>query len=599
MVLGASVALLLAASFWRCRIDAASVERPLAAPAAINKAAAVTPAADTSWYGTTHHGPEFVSVRDFGARGDNVTDDTVAIQKAINWGRLQTPVAKHPPTLGGRPYAPARRAIVYLPPGRYVVADTLVLPYFTQLRGSTVEPPTLVLRASSQGFAGPALKPIIATAGGSNQSTPWWRDGFHANDMFYLEIQSLAIEVGPSNDGAVGIFWNVAQQTSLRDITIRDAAVGIDVSVTDGYVTPQHSSAGVGGGGTIEDITIVGGRVGMRLAGSQFAMRGLHFKGQNETAMHTNSAVWTFGFATVDASDTPALLTVDGHTGNNQLNNIVLLDVTLANITGPSAIVLPADGIPLLLENLSYTGTAEPPAATVTAGASVWLNASRSVGRWAGWAGQNQNGTLANGIVVGSELLTSSRISLPSQRVQALPSRPRPWFDELQRTEICNAVTDCDAKGNNRTDDTAKLQACVRRCTAVFLPSGVYMISDTLLLRHNSVLVGEALSQIFLGSGSAGFGDPTVPKPVVDTPDDVGGSVRVTEITIQTGGGNRGAVLLRWRVGPASGLWDVHLNISSNVSDKRSVQRFDLTLSVLHACSGKRVCDSLICWTLR
>jgi hypothetical protein len=201
--------------------------------------------------------------------------------------------------------------------------------------------------------------------------------------------------------------------------------------------------------------------------------------------------------------------------------------------------------------------------------------------------------------VVGSELLTSSRISLPSQRVQALPSRPRPWFDELQRTEICNAVTDCDAKGNNRTDDTAKLQACVRRCTAVFLPSGVYMISDTLLLRHNSVLVGEALSQIFLGSGSAGFGDPTVPKPVVDTPDDVGGSVRVTEITIQTGGGNRGAVLLRWRVGPASGLWDVHLNISSNVSDKRSVQRFDLTLSVLHACSGKRVCDSLICWTLR
>jgi hypothetical protein len=62
-----------------------------------------------------------------------------------------------------------------------------------------------------------------------------------------------------------------------------------------------------------------------------------------------------------------------------------------------------------------------------------------------------------------------------------------------------------------------------------------------------------------------GFGDPAVPKSVLDTPDDEGGSVQLTEITVRAGNGNRGAVLLRWRVGPASGLWDVHLNISSNV----------------------------------
>ena len=89
------------------------------------------------------------------------------------------------------------------------------------------------------------------------------------------------------------------------------------------------------------------------------------------------------------------------------------------------------------------------------------------------------------------------------------------------------------------------------------------------------MLVGEALSQIFLASRSAGFGDPAAPKPVLDTPDDAGGSVRVTEVAVQAGGGNSGAVLLRWRVGPASGLWDVHLNISSNV-------RASLVLPWLH-----------------
>jgi hypothetical protein len=39
----------------------------------------------------------------------------------------------------------------------------------------------------------------------------------------------------------------------------------------------------------------------------------------------------------------------------------------------------------------------------------------------------------------------------------------------------------------------------------------------------------------------------------------------MADISIQAGWGNSGAVLLRWRVGFDSGLWDVHVNISHNV----------------------------------
>ena len=59
---------------------------------------------DSSWYGSAAHPSKaFKSVTDFGARGDGVTDDTQAIQAAINYnvGAIN---AKAP-------------AVVYFPPG--------------------------------------------------------------------------------------------------------------------------------------------------------------------------------------------------------------------------------------------------------------------------------------------------------------------------------------------------------------------------------------------------------------------------------------------------------------------------------------------------
>jgi hypothetical protein len=149
-----------------------------------------------------------------------------------------------------------------------------------------------LLKPSSPGFGDAnALKPLLATAGGTNQSVPWWRDGFHANDMFYNQIHSVNIQIDSDNAGAVGIFWSIAQQTSLRDIKIEGANIGIDVGVTKGYRTPLNSTAGIGGGGTIEDIAVNGGQFGMRVAGSQYTMRGLKFRGQAISAIQVAGTI--------------------------------------------------------------------------------------------------------------------------------------------------------------------------------------------------------------------------------------------------------------------------------------------------------------------
>ena len=48
----------------------------------------------------------FVSVKDFGAKGDGITDDTVAIQDALN----------------------SNESVIMIPKGHYIISSTIVIP---------------------------------------------------------------------------------------------------------------------------------------------------------------------------------------------------------------------------------------------------------------------------------------------------------------------------------------------------------------------------------------------------------------------------------------------------------------------------------------
>ena len=122
----------------------------------------------------------------------------------------------------------------------------------------------------------------MVTAGGYNidPAARDWRTrtdqvGGSTNNTFFITVRHLKIKIGEGNPGAWGIFWLVAQQTALRNVTI-DAGEG------QGCL----KSIWWGGGGVISHVNLVGGDYGWYVhETSQWVLRSCEFSGSEGLAV--------------------------------------------------------------------------------------------------------------------------------------------------------------------------------------------------------------------------------------------------------------------------------------------------------------------------
>ena len=173
-----------------------------------------------------------LNVRDFGAKGDGITDDTKALIAAID--------AAGPDT--GPNFWHTR--IVYLPPGTYLVSGTLTHHYANggfasgmSLRGASAANTVIRLRDHAAGFADPdAPRGVIMTTAKLLDGTPTsgGKDYTHkgeGNDAYENFVESLTIDVGAGNPGAIGIDYLANNIGAIRDVTVQapegSGAIGI------------------------------------------------------------------------------------------------------------------------------------------------------------------------------------------------------------------------------------------------------------------------------------------------------------------------------------------------------------------------------------
>ena len=179
------------------------------------------------------------SVKDYGAMGDGVTDDTAALQAALSDGRSNTTTSYY-----GSPKG------LFFPAGTYLIHDTLVWNgCCVTLQGAGSSTSIIRLAPSAGGFgAASSPKAMIRTPAG--------------NTSFRQNVWDLGIHVGPSNPGAVGIDYVSNNTGSIRNVNVvsEDRAGVAGITLTRHYPGPL----------LIKDVAVSGFQYGFNTAAYEY-----------------------------------------------------------------------------------------------------------------------------------------------------------------------------------------------------------------------------------------------------------------------------------------------------------------------------------------
>jgi len=461
-------------------------------------------------YASLPHGKMFRNVRDFGAKGDGVSDDTEAFINALDYNV----------GIEGE----KRQGTVYIPPGKYVIKDTLIIWKGTHLIGDGNNPPTLILPSGTEGFSDPANpKPLIVTANGwgiDPKSRDWHtrRDdkGGSTNNTFFTSIRNIKIRIERGNPGAIGIYWCVAQATALRDVEIEGG---------DAYACIKTSLWG--GGGVIANIKVKGGQRGWEVdQTSQFLIRSATFTQQSLFAIRL-VGIWNFVFLDLHISNSNSGVLLEGG------NCVSFIDSSFENIEDWIAIKPQPMPGSIFLQNISCKGLKE-----IVKG---HLSAGNRIDRW----------------IASKELYKDGERVVQIQFRGKIEKLPSPAFPRMSAK--VRSVTEFGAFPDDGIDDTRVIQEAINQCEELYFPSGDYLISDTLHLKPHTKLFGEHPARLILASQKEKFKNPDNPSPMIETPDDPDGTITMVNLFLQISEEYKGAYYLDWKVGEKSQLVDVYI----------------------------------------
>ncbi|HYG36738.1 MAG TPA: glycosyl hydrolase family 28-related protein [Clostridia bacterium] len=477
------------------------------------------PAVAASYYTQRLEDPKAVYVTSPGS-----SDATVLLQDAIN-----------------RVHETTGQGIVLLAEGRYHVTNTLYIWPSIRLIGYGAKRPVIILPANTPGFQDPFQEKVMFFFAGARPG--FGRGGRRNPDAanapvpdanpgtFYSALANVDIEIENGNSGAVAVRARYAQHCFLAhmDFHLRPAIAAI------------HEA-----GNVVEDIRCFGGRYAIWTSKPspswQFTVIDSLFEGQREAAILEREAGLTLirpHFRRV-----PTAVAIEP----GQADELWVKDARLEEISGP-AFLFGVENNPRNEINFE----------DVTCRAVPIFAALRESGkRFTAPSDTYLVKTFSHGLHF-ADLGAAPKIQTTFD-ARPVATLPPPAPSDLPSLPACDSwvnLRDLGAKGDGVTDDTEVLQKAIATHRSIYLPSGFYIVRDTLTLRPDTVLIGlhPGATQIILPDGTPAYQGAGGPKALLEAPK--GGSNIVLGIGLYTSGNNPRAVAALWKANSSSMMNDV------------------------------------------
>ncbi|QIK79059.1 gluconolaconase [Sphingomonas piscis] len=493
------------------------------AASALSSAALASPSVMT----TLPDDPRAVVVK---AVGDGRADDTAAIQQAID---------KAASTGAG--------GIVFLPQGRYRITRTLFIWPAVRLFGVGATRPVIELGDRTPGFQRGISNMIVFTGTskvnalgnegpriafpvpGSVPFNP--RIGDANSGTFYSALSNVDFKIGSGNPAATAVRFHTAQHSfvSNADFDLGSGLAGL------------YQVANVA-----ENLHFRGGRYGILAEKTSpawgFALVDSTFDGQRDAAIREHEAGLTM--LNVSFRNTPVGVEIDKGNGDWLFGKGLRFD----NVRRAGVVI-----------SNEKSATTQVGFEDVTATNTPVFARMRDSGKEVRGQGRAYNvASFTHGLTLpGMGAMGTFKTDMKAAPIASAPAASTPVLRSLPPVGEWVNVRTLGAKGDNATDDTAAIQRAIDTNKTVYFPAGFYLVTDTLRLRPDSVLVGlhPGLTQIVIPDKTPAFQGVGAPKALVQTAE--GGEAVVVGLGLHTGGINPRAVGLLWTAGANSMASDI------------------------------------------
>ncbi len=476
----------------------------------------------------------YLSAPEFGAKGDGQTDDSTAIQAAIDKAENHV-----------------REGILFVPAGRYRLTRTIYVWPGVRIFGFGETRPVFVLASDTPGFQKGAGVMVMFTGARLGGVPPGGGRGFRIpfppvgtvppNDAiadanpgtFYPAMSNIDFEIGDGNPAAIGIRFHAAQHAYLSHMDFRTGSGLAALTEVGNYA---------------QDLKFYGGRYGILTdkpsPAWQFTLVDSVFEGQREAAIREHEAGLTLIRDTF--RNVPIGVDIDPH----YYDQLWAKDCRFENLSR-AAVVISSEK-----SHLNEIGFENAVAKDVPVFALYRESGKKLAGKGTVYRVRSFNyGLILPGL--GAPGVLGERYDAVT--LQTLPAAMPPAIPPLPPSSLWTNVRTLGVAGDGKTDDTTAIQNAIATHPVLYFPSGSYLVKDTIALQPGSILIGlhPQMAQIDLADSATGFQGVGAPRAVILAPP--GGANLMSGLGVSAGGLNPRAVGVLWSAGAASLMDDVRM----------------------------------------